>query len=403
MKVLFYAYAFPPANYAATPRTWNMARTLAESGGDVQVVTLQPDAWQRVNRQDGAAMRGMRRIEVPARRAYLLPWELKPKTYPGSAVAGRVARRIARTFGVDPHSGWVLEAEKATATVTADQVDVVLATGSPFASFDLARRTATRLGRPYVLDYRDLWSSNPHGATTGAEAERAVVSGAAAVLAVSPSILRVLDRQYHLGAKGHVLPNAFDEAEMTAVPPESFDHFSIVYTGQFYPPKRTPGPLFEALRLLDVPGWKLHYAGPHGESVLAAASALGLTDRVVCHGDVSRQRSLSLTAAADVAVVITSVAPAADDADRGIVTSKIFDTLGLQRPMLVIAPPGSDVESIVAGRESTACFPADQSGAIARWIGDMAAGAPRPAPAAAHSWRCRGEALRGILEEVVSR
>ena len=90
-------------------------------------------------------------------------------------------------------------------------------------------------------------------------------------------------------------------------------------------------------------------------------------------------------------------------ADRGIVTSKLFDIVGLRTPMLVIAPPGSDVEAMVAGRESTACFPADQTEAIARWIAGVAAAGARPAATEVHSWRCRGKVLRRILEEAVRR
>jgi glycosyltransferase involved in cell wall biosynthesis len=403
MKVLFFAFAFPPANYAATPRAWNMARVLAESGCEVDVVTVRPDRWLRVNSMEESSVPRIRRIEVSARRAYLVPWVLKPAVYPGSALIGGMARRMARTMGVEPHSGWAIEAEKATADLLPEQVDVVLATGAPFVSFDLARRTAERLGRPYVLDYRDLWTHNPHrGARERGSPERKIVRDAAAVIAVSQSVLEVLDREYDLGARGHVLPNAFDEAEMAVVTPTPFDHFAIVYAGQFYPPKRIPDPLLAALRHLSVPDWRFHYAGPHTDLVLRAASSLEVADRVVCHGNLTRQESLALTAGADLAVVITSVAAAADAADRGIVTSKIFDILGLQRPMLVIAPPGSDVDAIVAGRESTGCFPAHQTQEIARWIDSMSAAGARPSPSGAHSWRRRGEVLRGILVEAAA-
>lgn len=403
MKVLFFAYAFPPGNYASTPRTWNMARELAESGCEVDVVTLRPDAWSRMNSAMEIRAPRIKRIEVPPRRAYLLPWQLKQRAYPGSALLGGVARRLARAVGVDAHSGWAVEAEKATAHLLPDQVDVVLATGSPFVSFELARRISARLLRPYVLDYRDLWNHNPHGVARRGAREGEIIRDAAAVIAVSPSMLAVLDREYDVGTKGHVLPNAFNEEEMVAVVPRELDHFAVVYAGQFYPPKRTPEPLLSALRRSGVPGWRFHYAGPHGELVLRAASSLGVAERVVCHGSVTREESLALTAGAHLAVVITSVEQTADVADRGIVTSKLFDIVGLRRPMLVIAPPGSDVEAMVAGRESTACFPADQTEAIARWISSVAAAGTRPAAAERHSWRCRGKELRSILAEAVRR
>ena len=45
--------------------------------------------------------------------------------------------------------------------------------------------------------------------------------------------------------------------------------------------------------------------------------------------------------------MITSVAEEATIEDRGIVTGKVFEPLGLGTPILLIAPPGSDIERIV--------------------------------------------------------
>jgi hypothetical protein len=47
-------------------------------------------------------------------------------------------------------------------------------------------------------------------------------------------------------------------------------------------------------------------------------------------------------------VVITSVFEETSLEDQGIMTGKIFECLGLGAPILLIAPPGSDTEPIVA-------------------------------------------------------
>jgi glycosyltransferase involved in cell wall biosynthesis len=65
------------------------------------------------------------------------------------------------------------------------------------------------------------------------------------------------------------------------------------------------------------------------------------------HGGVSRREALSALRGAAVAVVITSIAEEASLEDRGIVTGKIFEAVGLGTPVLAVAPRGSDIEEIL--------------------------------------------------------
>jgi hypothetical protein len=73
-------------------------------------------------------------------------------------VAGGISRRIARRIGIDKGIGWVRAAERACARVRPEEVDLILASGSPYSSFVLAERLAKKLARPFVLDYRDPWT-----------------------------------------------------------------------------------------------------------------------------------------------------------------------------------------------------------------------------------------------------
>ena len=94
--------------------------------------------------------------------------------------------------------------------------------------------------------------------------------------------------------------------------------------------------------------WRFHYYGRDITHVREEMLRCGLQNRVVIHGEVPRREVLAATRGATVAVVITSVEAMGTAADRGIVTGKIFEIVGLGAPMLLIAPPGSDAEEIVS-------------------------------------------------------
>ena len=108
-------------------------------------------------------------------------------------------------------------------------------------------------------------------------------------------------------------------------------------------------------------------------------------DLVEMHGTVPRRECLAAIAGAGVAAVVASVSEAADLGDRGIVTAKVFEPIGLGTPVMVIAPPGSDLESVIRTAGRGAVFP----GFRCRWHGRVSrrfdagkkarkAGIPRP-------------------------
>jgi glycosyltransferase involved in cell wall biosynthesis len=179
--------------------------------------------------------------------------------------------------------------------------------------------------------------------------EENIIATCAAVTTVSKSLL---DHLSISRSKLHVITNGFDPEEMALVQPYEFPHFAIVYAGIFYPPQRVITPIMEALATVKaskihqrIP-WQFHYYGPQGDHVDAEAKRFGVEDKVQLHGTVTRAEALSALYGSGVSVVITSV-HGERTADKGTVTAKLFDALGLSVPVLVIAPHGSDVKEIV--------------------------------------------------------
>jgi hypothetical protein len=362
-KLLFLSWRFPPVRSVACVRTWNIAKYLSRLGWEVTIVTPRPSLWVNLENPDGVdaalSRENVKRIFTNHNWRCLLPEDLVGRNWKYSRFIGRVYRRLARDFGVDNGIGWIKPAEKACSKLRPGEIDLIFATGSPFSSFRLAKRLSKRLGCPYILDYRDPWTENPHGTSpirpSVIREEGRLLEGSAAVTIVSPTWASALDKRFGLGEKLHVVQNGFDPEELGPIKPIEFGHFAIVYSGTFYPPKRTITPVMAAIRSLmelsllnsQEDKWYFHYYGEQENHVREEASRFGVMERVVIHGRVPRMQALSAVAGADVAVVISMVGAECTEAEKGMVTAKLYETIGLGTRVLLIAPPGSDPGTII--------------------------------------------------------
>jgi glycosyltransferase involved in cell wall biosynthesis len=277
--------------------------------------------------------------------------------------------------------GWVKAAERACSGLAAKDVDIILASGPPFSSLLLAQRLSRRLGCPYVVDYRDLWSRNLHHPVPAAiRREASVLAGSAAVTTVSPSWSLVLDREFGVGPKLHVVSNGYDSEELAKVEPHDFGHFAIVYAGVLHPPTRVISPVMAALRRLEDGAqggpaqWKFHYYGRNQDHVLEEAERFGVRGRVIVYGNVPRSTALAAVKGAGVAVVVTSVVESVTTEDNGMVTGKIFEAIGLGTPILLIAPTGSDATSVAETAGRARSFSANDVDGIASLLRDLIRG-----------------------------
>lgn len=417
-KLLFLAYFFPPVQTSGSVRTWNIAKYLARSGWDVTVVTPHPSVWRYADNPERVSkdlsQEGIRRILTGHRWRYLEPSHLKCWNRGMGWVLGGACRRIARSLGLDRGAGWIREAERACAPLTPDKCDVILASGKPFASFTLAKRLSDRLGRPYVLDYRDPWTGDPRSDYTSRLAvirkEASLLEGCAAITIVSPSWGVLLDRRFGVGSKLHVVTNGYDPGETAAIQPYDFGHCAFVYAGIFYPPKRVISPFLAALKRLreslneNNNGWYFHYYGMQENHIREQADRCGLNDRIVLHGRVPRQEVLSALKGASLAVVITSVAEQDTLEDKGIVPAKIFEAIALGKPVLLITPTSSDVIAITTPTGLVKSFAGTDVQGMASFLKDVVCGrAPQPQDIEACSWTTIGKNFDALLRGVVAR
>lgn len=381
------------------------------------MVTPDPSVWRNVDNHEKLSKElereGIHRILTGHRWRCLVQHHLKFLDRNVGWVVGGICRVIARRLRVDGHIGWVKEVERACSKLDPSDIDVILVSGSPFVAFRLAKKISDRIGRPYVLDYRDPWTGNPHASrlprpeTIREEAD--LVQGCAAVTIVSPSWGENLDRRYGIGVKCHVITNGYDADEMAAVTSCDFGHCAIVYTGNFYPPKRIISPFLAALkRLAESPNetsneWYFHYYGAQESHVRELAVQYGLKDRIIFHGRVTREEALSAVKGARLAVVLVSIEEQSSPEMAGMVPAKIYEAIGLGTPVLLIAPNGSDASRVTASTGLVKSFTANDTHGMASYLRAVIRGeVPKSKNIDAFSWQEIGRNLDGVLRQVES-
>lgn len=417
-KLLLLACYFPPVQTIGAVRTWNMARYLTRLGWQVTVVTPHSDVWRNADDSEKISTEleaeGIHRILTGHQWRCLVPNHLRCWDQNMGWVVGGICRMIARRLGVDMHIGWMREAEWACSTLSPNDVDVILASGSPFVAFRLARRLSDRLRRPYILDYRDPWTQSrfvdrpPRPETIRQEAS--LLEGCAAVTIASPSWGEDLDQRYGVGKKVHVVTNGYDPDEMAAVKPYDFGHYAIVYTGTFYHPKIIISPFLAALKCLEESTmktnyeWYFHYYGVQGNYVRQQAAQYGLSDRIVLHGRVPRREALSAVKGANLSLVISSIYEQSQLVDKGIIPGKVFEAIGLGTPVLLISPVGSDTRDLVAPTGLVKSFTGSETQRMVSFLKEAIGGqATQSMDIERCSWTTLAKNLDAILQGVVAR
>lgn len=412
-QILFLAYYFPPLNGVACVRTWNIAKYLSRLEWDVTVVTPDPYLWQlgdqrEIEKFDSELKKEhIKRMTTGHRWRFLSPRSLKCGNTGIKWLIGGICRRIASKWRIEREIGWLREAKKTCSALAKEDVDIILVSGKPFCSFRLAQWLSNKLSRPYVLDYRDPWTANPHVQLQKFKKtfieEQQLLQNSAAVTIVSSSWALDLQQRYGIKEKVHVISNGFDPEELNRVQPLQFSHFTIVYTGNFYPPKRIISPLMAALKQLkewrgeENGRWFLHYYGQMGEHVREEAEKFDVLDKVKLNEKVPRHVALSAVAGANVSVVITSIPDQVTLADQGMITGKVFEPIGLRTPILLICPLKSDA-ALLGNCQGVNVFQKDNVKGMAAYLNERIEGKTEHLEGGEqYSWNTLSRRLNNIL------
>lgn len=279
-NVLFIAYYFPPDSSSGALRPLFFANHLLEMGAKVTVLTARREDFLGEQPKDHSLVSRLHkdvrvvRAKVRRPREYVLSlrdkWfsdktakpneKSRPGSSPGSGKINKSARQKLKDLitdllaSPDPHVGWIPDAVKCGRRIIEEnEIDVVIATGSPWSGLLTGVLLRKKRGIPLILDFRDPWVANPgftqRGRFSGyleTKMEHYVVSRADKIIANTEELRRNFLQRYPFLSADNVysLPNGFEDYLVSKAPRNK--HFTLVHAGALYF-SRTPLPLLEAL------------------------------------------------------------------------------------------------------------------------------------------------------------
>jgi glycosyltransferase involved in cell wall biosynthesis len=331
-RVLVLAYFFPPVGGAGAQRTLKFVRHLEPLGWDATVVSTRSRAYRA---RDPSLL-----SEVPAStRVLRVPaWPLASKV---GVVLHWLRLRRLRAFVVWPDNGlgWAPFALATTLrAVRRSRPAVLFSSSAPYSAHLVALVVARLTGVPWVADFRDEWTANPHLADQPRvlarltrRAERAITAAASRVVVAADYFeLEGLPRSDPHRVE---IPNGVDEDDVPTGAAHPRDRFVLAHVGTLYD-IRDPTPVLRALaRLVEsgrIDGERLEVrlVGNVWLTVFEPPRSL----RVEQTGYVDHARAASEMAAA---TALFLYVPPGNLAPSG----KLFEYLASGRPLLCVASP----------------------------------------------------------------
>ena len=409
-ELLAVSFAYPPA---ASPRAVQVARLLKYLKVRTSLVCADFDEKDRIDPTL------VREAEAPLARCLRVPFK---RSAPRSLLA-RVAYKLDLPLvdrSPDQFTPWkpaVLSAVESFLRAGDYRADVLATFGSPMSDHLIGLALKRRLGVPWVAHFSDPWVDNPFlpydrlTRRVNRALERRVLREADRLVFTSAETVElVASKQGHwLSEKSRVLEHAFEPGLFDAPAARADSEIVVRYVGDFYG-RRTPAPLFEALRRLlaseplTLAGVRFELVGAKDESQLEEGGLGALPEGlVVSRPTVGYLESLRLMRESDGLLVIDAPAELSV-----FLPSKLIDYVGAARPVCGITPRGA-AASVIQRLGGWVAAPSDTAGVAetlksfiaflrenrgqAAW-GDAAARSVFEAPAVA-------EKFAAILREVL--
>lgn len=361
-KVLILSYFFPPCNLTASQRSLGWAKYLRAEGWDPIVITRnwdvhigQPDD---MHKDSGTEIHHKKQDGY---EAYYLPFRgnLRDRLYSKYGNTRFRLHRKALSFielsGHHFHTSFIPFSNLYHFALKYchdhPEVEAIVVTGNPFEIFRFGYKLHQKTGIPWIADYRDDWTTSEVNETRGfldfflkemeKGSEKKWIGTTHCITSISPFYARKIGD--FVGKKAHVLLNGFFEEELERfqnLPLE--EKFTIIYIGMLYPSQQIEIFLDAFKKLVDSNPENRHRIQLSFPGILFLKDVAkrvsdhmkGYEDVVSLSERISRETVLEQQAKAHLLLMVSHKGA------KGIPSSKIYEYLGIGRPVLVC--PGDD-------------------------------------------------------------
>lgn len=372
-KVLFIAYYFPPAGGAGVIRSVKYCKFLPRFSWIPVVLTVKNPL---ILEKDPTLAEDISKSIIVYRTATLqFPEKIygkKPQTS-GKQFKTGFFKKIKKNyfklfkqlsyacFCIDEHMGWIPFALfRGWRIIKADpQIKCIYVSVKPFSTVITALALKKLTGKPLVIDFRDAWTAFTPYFWNGkpgyfkkfeAYLEKKAVINSDLIVSVSEKIIEDFQTTYSMLPRSRFIciPNGFDQEDFNSLPPPATsDKFIITYAGSFYA-KRSPESLFSALKKIFAQEPQLRgkirfrYIGYSTSSSEYFFDDADLKDIIEITGMLPYRECLLKIKESNLLLLIEDRVAVSDR----IMTSKIFEYLASEKPILALAREGPIKELI---------------------------------------------------------
>ncbi len=345
------AYYFPPLGGAGVQRTTKFAKYLAQAGWQVRVITVEPPVFEV---QDASLLDEIKseRIQI-YRVAYEIPWRGLDHLPGGWRLRALLEKYL---LFPDRMAGWLLPVLQLAEKICLDRPGItVYTTSAPYTAHLIGQALKEKYSITWIADFRDEWSENPYLKLPAwlikrhQQAEKEVLLAADAVLSVTENITQGLAGMVpEAQTVFRTIPNGFDPDDFKGLVLSDIKNspcFIIAHLGTLNQAR------MELIKQLVKEVQQLVESGQISAQKLrisligSGGARLPELPEWVEWGDyLPHQAALAVMANSQL-LVLAEPNPAA-------FTGKVFEYLGLGKPILGMVHPASPAASLILEAEA---------------------------------------------------
>lgn len=371
--VLIVAYYFPPSGGPGVQRVLKHTQYLPEFGWKPVVLTVENGEFPA---RDESLLEKIP-ADVPVYRSHIYePYDIyrlitgKSKGTPidvnnlkkdnqHRSFKESLAEFIRATIFIpDARIGWLPTAVKAgVELIRKYNVAAIYSSSPPYTCSLIGRALQRRSGLPWIAGFRDPWTgflTTPKRWFLPAAIDRylefSVFRHADAVECAWKGIAADALRKYSdlPPEKFHYVPNGFDSNDFPTIRAERNDVFTFTYTGSMYG-RRNPALLFSAIEYLlsnakiTADDFRIRFIGRFGDEVKEMFEKASFRGSIEIIPYLPHEESVKALMSSDALLLIVDEAKESAE----IVPGKVFEYIGVKKPILAIAPIDGAVAEIL--------------------------------------------------------
>lgn len=376
-KVLIFSYYWPPASSVGVWRFLKMSNYLLDNDWQPIVITVKSGAYTamdpKLEEEVDPRVRVYKTASPDPYRLYNILRGAKGKDLPEAMSNLAESKSAFHKFSIwvrsnlfipDPKIGWAFKALKQAKQICKEEkIDAIISTGPPNSVHLAGMRLAKATQIPWMMDFRDPWTSNYlvaeiMGRSKWANAidyklETKALKRADKVVVVSDG----MQAEYQDRAKDlMVIPNGFDNQDYNQdFTYQKQEKFTISYIGSLKP-NQDIGALWEAFAELVKENEQLNdklvieFLGSTNEFILDKLRNLGCEKHISTPGRVSHKEAVQHMQKTDMLLFVIPHA----SYNKSIITGKLFEYIGAKTPIFSVGPSDGDASKVI---ERVGTFP----------------------------------------------